>query len=75
MNEGQFRAIVERLDRIIESIEMQRPVIIAVPSDANAAEIMEQLASMVNELWGEKVNGAELPKSVPVGPKTKRSRA
>ena len=43
MNEGQFKAIVELLTRIAESLENQRPLIIVVPGDANVAELMEEL--------------------------------
>lgn len=43
MNQGQFEAIASRLDRLIELLEAQRPMIVAVPNDANAVEIMEQL--------------------------------
>lgn len=61
MNEGQFRAIVGRLDRIIELMEAQHEL--AQASMVAVQQAVEGLS-----------DGAELPKPVPVGPKTKRSR-
>jgi len=43
MNQGMFETLISRLDRLIELLEAQRPTIVAVPNDASAIEIMEQL--------------------------------
>lgn len=45
MNNGQFNVIEGLLTRIAESLENQRPLIVAVPNDADAVQIMQELNS------------------------------
>lgn len=43
MNQGQFAAITALLTEIRDLLKAQKPTIIAVPNDANAVDIMEEL--------------------------------